>query len=77
MTRAVPGDRIIVRSDRIGSHDRDGEVLEARGPGGSPPFLVRWSDDGHVTLFFPGPDTVVHDGTGDDPTADTTARTPA
>ncbi|GED08427.1 DUF1918 domain-containing protein [Cellulosimicrobium cellulans] len=43
----------------------------------SPPFLVRWSDDGYVTLFFPGPDTVVHDGTGDDVAADTTARTPA
>lgn len=29
MTRAAPGDRIIVRSGRVGGHDRDGEVLEA------------------------------------------------
>ncbi len=62
MTRAAPGDRIIVRAPHLGGHDRDGEVLEARGPDGTPPFLVRWSDDGHVTLFFPGPDAVVHDG---------------
>ena len=35
---------------------RDGEILEVRGPGGTPPYLVQWSDDGHQTLFFPGPD---------------------
>ena len=62
MTRVVPGDRIIVQSGQVGGHDRDGEVLDARGPGGTPPFLVRWSDNGHVSLFFPGPDTVIHDG---------------
>ncbi|TRW44092.1 DUF1918 domain-containing protein [Georgenia yuyongxinii] len=62
MTRASPGDRIIIQSGRLGGHDRDGEVLEARGAGGTPPFLVRWSDDGRVSLVFPGPDAVVHDG---------------
>jgi hypothetical protein len=39
---------------------RDGEIIEARGPDGSPPFLVRWADDGRTTLVFPGPDARVH-----------------
>ena len=56
---ASVGDRIIVRGHRVGEHDRDGEILEARGPDGTPPFLVRWEDDGHQSLFFPGPDATV------------------
>ena len=56
---AEVGDRIIIRGHRVGEHDRDGEVLEARGPDGTPPFLVRWDDDGHRSLFFPGPDASV------------------
>jgi hypothetical protein len=28
-------------------------VLECRGPGGDPPYLVRWDPDGHTALFFP------------------------
>ena len=35
----------------------DGQILEARGPDGSEPFLVRWSD-GHTGLLFPGPGSV-------------------
>lgn len=62
MTHGSAGDRIIIRSGRLGGHDRDGEVLEARGPGGTAPFLVRWSDDGHVSLVYPGSDAVIHDG---------------
>jgi hypothetical protein len=34
-------------------------VLEAHGPNGSAPFLVRWIDSGHEALVFPGPDAVV------------------
>jgi hypothetical protein len=30
-----------------------------RGSDGRPPYLVRWSDDGHVGLIFPGPDAAV------------------
>lgn len=58
--KAAVGDRIIVRSTHVGESDRDGEVLEVHGPDGAPPYLVRWSDDGHEGLLFPGPDTQVH-----------------
>lgn len=52
--QATVGDRIIVKGHVIGEPDRDCEVLEAHGPEG--PFLVRWSDNGHESLFFPGSD---------------------
>lgn len=54
--RAAVGDRLIVKGQRVGAPDRDGEVLEVHGDQGEPPWLVRWSDDGHEGLFFPGPD---------------------
>jgi hypothetical protein len=57
--KAQVGDRIVVHSHTTGRPDRDGEVLEVRGTDGGPPFLVRWADDGHEGLVFPGPDAVV------------------
>jgi hypothetical protein len=56
--RASKGDRLIARAHR-GQPDRDAEILEVRGRDGGPPYLVQWSDDGHVGTFFPGPDTLV------------------
>ena len=57
--KAMVGDRIIIKGHHTGEPDRDCEVLEARGPGGSPPFMVRWGDTGHEALFFPGSDAMV------------------
>jgi hypothetical protein len=54
------GDRIVIKSHHLGQPDRDCEVVEVRGQEGGPPYLVRWGDSGHETLFFPGPDAVVH-----------------
>ena len=31
---------------------------------GSPPYRVRWSDNGHESLFFPGPDAYIHHADG-------------
>ena len=56
---AEVGDRIVVRSPRLDDPVRDGEILEVRGPGGAPPYRVLWSDNGHESLFFPGPDAYV------------------
>ena len=58
--KAQVGDRIVVQSAHVDEPQRDGEVVEVHGTDGGPPFLVRWSTDGHTSLFFPGPDTVVH-----------------
>ncbi len=68
--KAAIGDRLIVKGHHVGEHDRDGEILEIHGDDGDPPFLVRWSDDGHVGLVYPGPDALVeqfsHSSTGHD-----------
>jgi hypothetical protein len=56
---ATVGERIIVRARHQGERDRDGLIVETRGPGGTPPYLVRWSSDGHEALFFPQSDTVI------------------
>jgi hypothetical protein len=57
--RAAVGDRIIVRGHKVGEAERDGEILEVRGEDGGPPYVVRWSTDGHDSLFFPGSDALV------------------
>jgi hypothetical protein len=57
--RASVGDRIVIRQHRVGDVVRDGEILEVHGEDGRPPFVVRWSDDGHVSTFFPGSDAYI------------------
>lgn len=56
---AHTGDQLVVRGHHVGDADRTGEVLEAHGAGNSAPFVVRWDDTGHQTLFFPGSDCFV------------------
>ncbi len=53
------GDRIVVRSTHLDGPVRDGEVIEVEHEDGRPPYRVRWSDNGHESLFFPGPDAFV------------------
>ena len=64
--RADVGDRIVVHGRTVDEPVRDGEIIEVHGSNGQPPFLVRWSVDGHVGLYFPGPDAhvqhFVHEG---------------
>ena len=57
--QAAVGDRVVVRGHRVGEPSRDALILAVEGQDGSPPYLVRWSDDGHEGTFFPGPDAVV------------------
>ena len=56
---AKTGDRIVIKGHRVGDPNRDCEVIEVHGSDGGPPYLVRWADSGHDTLFFPGSDTSV------------------
>ena len=62
--RAAVGERIVVRSRHQGEPDREGEVLEVRGPDGRPPYVVRWSATGAQCLFYPESDTVVRHDAG-------------
>ncbi|GAA4399143.1 hypothetical protein GCM10023168_06020 [Fodinibacter luteus] len=56
--RAKPGDRIILAGELVDQPTRAGEVLEARGAEGGPPYVVRW-EDGHTSTMFPGPGAVL------------------
>lgn len=59
---AVAGDRLAIPGRHVGEAGRIGEVLEVRGPDGTPPYLVRW-EDGHEAICYPGPETKVqHEG---------------
>jgi hypothetical protein len=53
---AQVGDRIKVPGTRVDHAERECEILEVRGSGGAPPFLVKWLDTGQTALVFPGPD---------------------
>ena len=56
---AKVGDRILIAGNRVGQPERNCEVLEVRHANGEPPYVVRWADNGHEDLFFPGPDAAV------------------
>jgi len=57
--KATIGDRIVVLRRGEQGVARDGEITGVPNPDGSPPYRVRWSDTGHVSLVFPGPDARV------------------
>jgi hypothetical protein len=61
---AKPGDHLVVRP-HVGLPGRDAEILDVAHPGGRPPYRVRWSDNGHEGLVFPGPDAYVEHVTDD------------
>jgi hypothetical protein len=62
--KAKVGDRIVVKGHHVGEPDRDAQVLEVQGPDGGPPYIVRWAQDGHEGLYFPGTDASVVPGAG-------------
>ena len=56
---AKVGDKILVNGPHVGDSSQEALVLDVRGPNGEPPYLVRWLNDGHEGLFFPGSDAAV------------------
>jgi hypothetical protein len=56
------GDVLIIRGRHTGQPMRRCRVLEVRGDEG--PFLVRWEDTDHETLYFPGSDATVEAARG-------------
>jgi hypothetical protein len=57
--RAQPGDRLVLEGVHVGGPRRVGIITEVRGPADGPPYLVRWLDDDHVSLVYPGPEARV------------------
>ncbi|RCV59790.1 DUF1918 domain-containing protein [Marinitenerispora sediminis] len=56
--RARVGDLLVVETTRAETRRRTAVVIEATGDG-APPYRVRWSDDGHEALVYPGADAHV------------------
>ncbi|MCF6476958.1 DUF1918 domain-containing protein, partial [Nonomuraea sp. MG754425] len=50
--KASAGDRLVVVSGRGHGIRREGLIVEVSHADGSPPYLVRWLDDGHESLVF-------------------------
>jgi hypothetical protein len=56
--QATIGDRICIHGSIVGHPDKNGEIVEVHGDGGTPPYLVKF-DDGKTRLIYPGPDAVI------------------
>jgi len=56
---AKPGDWLVINGPRTGAPDQRGRILEVHSADGTPPYVVRWTADDHVSTVFPGPDAVV------------------
>lgn len=62
------GDRIAILSRHLDESVRECEIVGVQGAEGGPPYVVRWLDNGHFGIFFPGPDArVVHDASAGPP----------
>jgi hypothetical protein len=57
--KARTGDRLVIRGHVVGERERTAEVVAVQGPAGTPPYLVRWIDDGHESLIYPGSDALI------------------
>lgn len=51
---AKPGDRLVLEGIHVGDHRRIGVILSVPHDDGTPPYTVRWLDNGHEALVFPG-----------------------
>jgi hypothetical protein len=47
------GDRLILEGTHVGDPRRVGVIVAVRHVDGTPPYVVRWLDDGHEGLCFP------------------------
>ncbi|WIY00447.1 DUF1918 domain-containing protein [Amycolatopsis mongoliensis] len=56
---AKPGDWLVIKGIRVDAPEQRGRIIEVHSADGTPPYVVRWTADDHVSTVFPGPDAVV------------------
>ncbi|MER6591102.1 DUF1918 domain-containing protein [Micromonospora purpureochromogenes] len=61
--KANVGDRLILEGTHVGDQRRVGAIIAVRTGDGTPPYTVRWLDNGHEALVFPGSDARVQPST--------------
>lgn len=52
-------DLLVLHGVHVGDPGRAGVITDVRGTDGGPPYVVRWLDDDHESLVFPGPEAHV------------------
>jgi hypothetical protein len=57
------GDRLVLEGTHLGDSRRTAVITALRHDDGSPPYEVRWLDDGRTTLIFPGPQARIEPAT--------------
>ena len=57
--KAQVGDRLVLEGTHVGDPRRVGVIMEVRTPDGTPPYVVKWLDNEHEALVYPGPDARV------------------
>ncbi len=57
--KAEVGDWLVMKGLTVDRRDQRGLITEVHSGDGSPPYVVRWLDTGHVAIVFPGPDAIV------------------
>jgi hypothetical protein len=60
--KAHIGDRLVLEGTHLGDGRRTAVITALPHPDGSPPYEVRWLDDGRTTLIFPGPQARIEPG---------------
>jgi hypothetical protein len=53
--KAQIGDWVVIEGATLDIPRRQGQIVEVLHADGSPPYRVRWVDDDHLSLVFPGP----------------------
>ena len=57
--KANVGDWLVVKGTTNEQPEHRGMITEVGHADGSPPYKVRWLDNGHEALVFPGPDALI------------------
>src|SRR5262249_60776892 len=53
--KAKVGDQLVIDGTNLGEPRPGGVVTKVTHPDGSPPYVVRWLNDNHESVVFPGP----------------------
>jgi len=61
------GDRLVLEDTHLGDGRRTAVVTALHHSDGTPPYQVRWLDDGRTTLIYPGPQAHIEPPTGREP----------
>ena len=57
--KAKVGDGLVFKGAAVDRPDQRGLITEVHSTDGSPPYVVRWLENDHMSTVFPGSDAIV------------------